>query len=121
MQRFVIMIGGPLYKHSGVAVGAAAHDSIIAIRADTYFMGATGVHPAHGITTGDLEEAHIKRALIAAAAETVLLATSDKLSKVSPYRVNAVSSLSLLLVTSAASTSDVESLRAVGLEVRFCE
>lgn len=117
----VIMIGGPLFKHSGVAVGAAAHDAISSLRADTYFMGATGVHPEHGITTGDLEEAYIKRALTAAAAETVLLATSDKLGKVSPYRVNAVRSLSLLLVTSAASKSSCASLREQGVEVRCCD
>ena len=40
----VILIGGKLFKHSVVAVGAAAIEAIARIRADLYFMGATGIH-----------------------------------------------------------------------------
>ncbi len=75
----VVLIGGRLFKHSVVAVGAAALDSIRHIHADTYFMGVTGLHPQTGLTTGDLEEAHIKRALMAQAAETWVLASTEKL------------------------------------------
>jgi DeoR/GlpR family transcriptional regulator of sugar metabolism len=79
----VVLIGGRLFKHSVVAVGAAALDSIRHIHADVYFMGVTGVHPQTGLTTGDLEEAHIKRALMAQAAETWVLASSEKLNAAS--------------------------------------
>ena len=65
------MIGGRLFKHSVVTVGAAALERIARIRADLYFMGVTGVDTKAGLSTGDLEEAHVKRALMAAAAETV--------------------------------------------------
>ena len=57
----VELIGGRLFKHSVVAVGAAAIEAIARIRADTYFMGVTGVHPEVGLTTGDPEEAAVKR------------------------------------------------------------
>src|SRR6202142_2078483 len=66
----VLLIGGRLFKPSVVAVGAAAIEAIARIRADVYFMGVTGIHPQAGLSTGDLEEAHIKRALIASASET---------------------------------------------------
>ena len=59
----VILIGGRLFKHSVVAVGAAAVGAISGIHADTFFMGVTGVHPKTGLTTGDYEEAAVKRAL----------------------------------------------------------
>lgn len=114
----VIMIGGRLFKHSGVAVGASAHDQISAIHADTYFMGATGIHPEHGITTGDLEESHIKRAMALAAADTVLLATADKLGKVSPYRIMPVERLATLLVTASAPAAPCEALQERGVNVR---
>jgi hypothetical protein len=58
----VILIGGRLYKHSIVAVGAAAIEGIENIHADLFFMGVTGIHPDAGLTTGDFEEACIKRA-----------------------------------------------------------
>ena len=82
----VILIGGKLFKHSVVAVGAPAIENIRRIHADTYFMGVTGIHPEVGLTTGDFEEAHVKRALSASAAETIVLASSEKLNAVSPVR-----------------------------------
>lgn len=116
----VVMIGGRLFKHSGVAVGASAHEQISAIHADTYFMGATGIHPERGVTTGDLEESHIKRAMTLAAADTVLLATTDKLGKVSPYRIVLVERLATLLVTASAPASVCDALQKRGVTVREC-
>ncbi len=81
----VVLIGGRLFKHSVVAVGAAAIEGIARIRADLCFIGVTGVHPQAGLSTGDLEEAHVKRALIGAAAETYVLVSGEKLNAASPY------------------------------------
>ena len=94
----VILIGGKLFKHSVVAVGAPAIESIQRIHADTYFMGVTGIHPDVGLTTGDFEEAHVKRALSASAAETIVLASSEKLNAVSPYVIAPVSEISGMIV-----------------------
>ncbi len=86
----VIFIGGRLFKHSVVAVGAAAVEAIGQIHADTFFMGVTGVHPRTGLTTGDFEEAAVKRALSRAAAETQVLASAEKLNAASAYEVIAL-------------------------------
>jgi len=98
----VILIGGKLFKHSVVAVGAPAIESIQRIHADTYFMGVTGIHPGVGLTTGDFEEAHVKRALSASAAETIVLASSEKLNAVSPYVIAPITEISGMIV--AANT-----------------
>ncbi len=97
----VILIGGRLYKHSLVAVGAAAMETIETIHADTYFMGVTGLHPKTGLTTGDYEEAAIKRALSHAAAETFVLASSEKLNAASPYAVVPLSDVSGIITEQA--------------------
>lgn len=94
----VVLIGGRLFKHSVVAVGAAAAAAIGRIRADIYFMGVTGIHPQAGLTTGDLEEADIKRAFHERAAETIVLASSEKLGAASPYLVAPVSEVSGMIV-----------------------
>ncbi len=80
----VQIIGGRLFKHSIVAVGTAAADAIDRVRADLYFMGVTGVHAEVGLTTGDAEEAAIKRALWRQAGETVVLASREKMGAASP-------------------------------------
>src|SRR5678810_22931 len=81
----VILLGGRLFKHSVVTVGAAAVEAVARIRADLYFMGVTGIHPQAGLSTGDLEESHMKRALLASAAETHVLASAEKIGTASPY------------------------------------
>jgi len=96
-QVEVILIGGRLFKHSLVAVGAEAIEAIARIHADTYFMGVTGVHPKTGLTTGDYEEAAVKRALSHAAAETIVLASSEKLNAASPYSVVPLAEISGIL------------------------
>ncbi|AXC14413.1 hypothetical protein ACPOL_5159 [Acidisarcina polymorpha] len=97
----VILIGGRLFKHSIVAVGAAAIESIEQIHADTFFMGVTGVHPKAGLTTGDYEEAAVKRALSRAAAETIVLASSEKLNAASPYVVVSLAGISGIITERA--------------------
>ncbi|HEY2710672.1 MAG TPA: DeoR/GlpR family DNA-binding transcription regulator [Caulobacteraceae bacterium] len=112
----VILIGGRLYKHSMVSVGAAAAAAISQIRADTYFMGVTGVHASVGFTTGDAEEAQIKRALMASAAETVVLASPEKLGAASPFVVAAPGEPSTL-VTAGAAAADLADFERLGLTI----
>lgn len=83
----VVMLGGRLFKHSMVGVGAATIAAIAQVRADLYFMGVCSLHPEAGLSTGDFEEACVKRALCQAAAETIVLASPEKLATASPYQV----------------------------------
>ncbi len=57
----VVLIGGRLYKHSMVATGAATMAAVSRLRPDIFFLGVTAAHPVHGLSTGDFEEAAIKR------------------------------------------------------------
>ena len=112
----VILIGGRMFKHSVVAVGAAAIEAIAQIHADTYFMGVTGIHPKTGLTTGDYEEAAVKRALSHAAAETIVLASSEKLNAASPYAVISLAETSGIITeqgAAAALTRPYEKLKIV--------
>lgn len=113
----VLMLGGRLFKHSGVAVGAGVAQAIQALRADCYFLGVTGVDAGFGLSTGDAEEAQVKALLMASSAETVLMASSDKLGKVSPYRVAPLSALSTLLVMAQADAAQLAALRSPALEI----
>jgi DeoR/GlpR family transcriptional regulator of sugar metabolism len=94
----VILIGGQLFKHSIVAVGAATVEALARIRADLYFMGVTGIHPDAGLSTGDLEEAHVKRALLHSAADTIVLASAEKLNTASPFVIAPLTAISGLIV-----------------------
>ncbi len=113
----VILIGGRLYKHSIVSVGAAAAEAISQIHADIYFMGVTGVHPTAGLTTGDFEEAAIKRALAARAAETVVLASAAKLNAASPYRIGEIGLAQSVIVEARTDAKLTEPIERAGVTV----
>ncbi len=53
----VIVVGGRLYKHSLVTLGAATIEALRAIRADICMLGVCSLHPQDGISVPDLEEA----------------------------------------------------------------
>lgn len=99
----VVLLGGRLFKHSVVSVGAACFEAISKIRADLFFMGVTGIHTQAGLTTGDFEEASIKRALSHASAETYVLVSAEKWNAASPYLV-----LELSEVTGIITERDIE-------------
>ena len=114
----ILVLGGTLFRHSMVNVGAGVMAAASRLRADLFFLGVTGVHPDAGLSTGDAEEAAVKRALHERAAETVVLASPEKLLAASPFVVAPLSALSLLVVTRATSARVTRALRAGGVEVR---
>jgi len=113
----VILIGGRLYKHSIVAVGAAAMEGIARIHADLYFMGVTGVHPVAGLSTGDFEEAAIKRALSERAAETVVLASQSKLRAASQFVIGDLTLAQTIVVEKETDAALTKPIEAAGVTV----
>jgi DeoR/GlpR family transcriptional regulator of sugar metabolism len=102
----ILVLGGRIYKHSAVACGAATAEAAARISADLFFLGVTGVHPEAGLTTGDAEEAAMKRTLSARAADTYVLASTEKVGAISPYRVLGLSDVTAI-VTDAAPDDPV--------------
>jgi DeoR/GlpR family transcriptional regulator of sugar metabolism len=97
-----VLVGGRLLRHSMVAVGAEAAEAYARVRADLCLLGVTGVHPEAGLTTGDYEEAAIKRRMVAQAAETAVIATPDKLGAVSPFAIAPLAAVTTLVVAESA-------------------
>lgn len=83
----VYVLGGRLFKHSAVTCGAAAAEAAQGIQADVFLLGVTGVHPQAGLTTGDPDEAAMKRTLAGRAADTYVLASSEKIGAASAFTV----------------------------------
>lgn len=114
----IIVLGGRLFRHSMVHVGASVIDAASRLRADLYFMGATGVHPDAGLSTGDAEEASVKRALHGRAAETVVLASPEKLMAASPFLIMPLHEASLLVVAAGTSDRILRAMRGGGVKVQ---
>jgi DeoR/GlpR family transcriptional regulator of sugar metabolism len=103
----VVLIGGRLLKDSQVTVGSATVDALRQVRADVCVLGICSLHPELGVTALDHDEAHVKRAMVAASADVLALATADKLRTASPWLVAPLADLTHL-VTDAPEELTVE-------------
>jgi DeoR/GlpR family transcriptional regulator of sugar metabolism len=112
----VILIGGRLYKHSMVALGSVAASAINMLRPDLFFMGVTGVHRQEGFTTGDYEEASIKRLISSRSRRTCVLATANKLGVASPVTILGADAADLI-VSANTLPDQLMPLRLAGMHI----
>ncbi|MFE5796424.1 DeoR/GlpR family DNA-binding transcription regulator [Streptomyces sp. NPDC056503] len=113
----LFLIGGRVFKHSAVTCGAAAVEAAQNVSAELCLLGVTGVHPEAGLTTADADEAAMKRALSARAADTYVLASSEKIGTASPYRVLPWEKITGLITDADPHDTTVGQLKALGVDV----
>jgi DeoR/GlpR family transcriptional regulator of sugar metabolism len=113
----VTVVGGTLRPNALVTVGAAAIEALQMIRADVVFLGVCGLHPEIGVTTEDLEERHVKAAMIQDAAEVVALADHDKLGTAMPVVVAPLRAVTQLVTDADVDEAALAPYRAAGIEV----
>ena len=113
----VILTGGTLRKNSFSLVGPLAEESLHRLSADLLFLAVDGFDVRYGLTTPNLLEARVNRAMAEAARRTIVVCDSSKFG----HR-----SLSLILPTSAVhetitdrniSKKDLKALRAARVDV----
>ena len=113
----VYLLGGRLFKHSAVTCGAAAAEAAQGVQADVFLLGVTGVHPQAGLTTGDPDEAAMKRTLASRAAETYVLASSEKIGAASPFTVLPLTDIDGIITDAPADHPAVQQLERSGIRI----
>ncbi|WP_243074292.1 DeoR/GlpR family DNA-binding transcription regulator [Microbacterium sp. SS28] len=113
----VIILGGRLFKHSAVASGAAAMEAALAVSADRFLLGVTGIHETAGLTTGDADEAAMKRALAGRAGETYVLGSAEKIGAVSRYPVLPLAEVAGIIVDAAHASPTLGALAERGVRI----
>jgi DeoR family transcriptional regulator, fructose operon transcriptional repressor len=112
------VVGGRVRHRTRAAVDAWALRTYGEITADVLFLATNGFDPRSGLTTPDLAEAAVKRALISAARRVVLLADSRKFGKEHFARFGALGQVDLLITDDGLSPADARAVQAAGPEVR---
>jgi DeoR family transcriptional regulator, fructose operon transcriptional repressor len=117
----LIVVGGTLHRASQTFGGALAISNLqtYSMRFDKALMAAGGVSAEAGVTNGDLEQIPIKRRAVEAAREVILLADSSKLGVVRTALIAPVTQIDWLITDQAASPSEVQALRALGVQVEL--
>lgn len=80
----VVVCGGELNPRTLSVTGRRAEQTLAEYHADRLFLATYGVDPARGLAERNLAGAELKRALIAAAREVVLVCDSSKFGATAP-------------------------------------
>ncbi|CAN94164.1 Transcriptional regulator, DeoR family [Sorangium cellulosum So ce56] len=113
----VVLLGGRMRKDPLAAADGVTIAGVRQIRADLCYLGVCTIDPTFGVTTLDLDESYVKRAMVEASAEVVALVTADKLGTVSPYVVAPLSELTWLFTERGVSQEALAPYRAAGVTV----
>jgi DeoR family fructose operon transcriptional repressor len=111
------LLPGKVRPTTHAAVGAETVAALADLRADVAFLATNGLTVGHGLTTPDSDEAASKRAMIACARKTVVLADSTKLGVETAVRFATLDSLDVLVTDSDIEPSDRRALESAGIEV----
>jgi len=93
----IIIPGGILRKRSLSLIGSIAETSINNIYADKLFLGVDGIDADFGITTPNMEEAHLNRLMIERSKEVFVVTDSSKFEKRSMANITGLENINYLI------------------------
>lgn len=117
----VYILGGRLrygdYSTSGFMTGAGLEN----FRVDTAIIGAGGVSVKNGVTDYHVEEANIRRTMIAIAEQAILVADSSKFNNSTFIQVCKLQQLSCIVTDWKVSPEVVRDIRALSIRVEIAQ
>ena len=109
------IIGGKVKHSTDASIGSTAQEQIRQLNFDCAFIGANGVD-ANYFTTPDMEEAVIKRTVIANARKAYVLADASKLGQITYAKVAEVEKVTII-----TNASEEELLKELKEKTRVIE
>jgi DeoR family transcriptional regulator of aga operon len=113
----VIVTGGTLRKNSSSMVGPIAEDVLKDMHADILFLGVDGFDLEVGLTTPNLLEARVNRAMIKSSHRVVAVCDATKFSRRSLSRIAPISELHHVITDASLPSSIADTLKSMNIEV----
>ncbi|HTC56613.1 MAG TPA: transcriptional repressor AgaR [Candidatus Sulfotelmatobacter sp.] len=113
----VILTGGNLRKNSFSLVGPIAEETLHKLNADILFLGVDGFDVQYGLSTPNLLEAKVNRAMIEISQVAVATCDSSKFGKRSLSLIAPPSALHHVITDEGIPKADLIALKKSGVEV----
>ena len=113
----VILTGGTLRKNSFSLVGPIAEETLRRLNADILFLGVDGLDVHHGLSTPNLLEAKVNRAMMDVAGVVVVVCDSSKFGRRSLSSIAPLSAVHHLITDRGIRKPDMAALKKAGVEV----
>jgi len=113
----VHLVGGKVRGRTLATTDEAAQEFLRHLHVDVSFIGSNGVSVERGLTTPDRSEAGVKRAMIAAARRTVLLADHTKFGTDHFAQFGTLADVDVVITDTGLDASLAEEIEAAGPRV----
>lgn len=113
----VLFLGGRLRPRTLATVDAWALDALREVYVDVAFLATNGFSLERGLTTSDVNEAAVKRAVIASARRTVLLADRTKVGNDHFQRFGEPADIDTFITDTALDTDLAREIEDAGVRV----
>jgi DeoR family transcriptional regulator, aga operon transcriptional repressor len=113
----VILTGGSLRKNSFSLVGPIAEETLHRLNADILFLGVDGFDLHYGLSTPNLLEAKVNRAMMDVTRVTVAVCDSSKFGRRSLSSIAPVSEIQHLISDRDISKPDLAALKKLNVQV----
>jgi DeoR family transcriptional regulator of aga operon len=113
----VILTGGNLRKNSFSLVGPLAEETLRRLNADILFLGVDGFDVQYGLSTPNILEAKVNRAMMDASKVAVAVCDSSKFGKRSLSLIAPPSALQMVITDRGIPKADLNTLKKSGVEV----
>ncbi|MFY9844708.1 MAG: transcriptional repressor AgaR [Terriglobales bacterium] len=113
----VILTGGTLRKNSFSLVGPIAEETLRRLNADILFLGVDGFDVHYGLSTPNLLEAKVNRAMMDVARIVVAVCDSSKFGRRSLSLIAPPSAVHQVITDRLAPKKDIDQLRKAGIEI----
>ncbi|MFD1938168.1 MULTISPECIES: DeoR/GlpR family DNA-binding transcription regulator [Nonomuraea] len=113
----LLLLGGMVRRTYHSLVGVLTEEALSQVVADRVFLGASGVRPDGQLVDTTLAEVPVKRAMIAAAGQVVLLVDRHKFPGTGALRVCGPDDIDVIVTNEGADERTLRNCAAAGAEV----
>ena len=113
----LVVLGGVVRRNYRSLVGMLAEDALRHLAADIAFLGASGIRADLSVMDTTIVEVPIKRAMIAAARQTVLLVDAAKFGMLGSVRICGPQELGAVVTDAPPDHPDFLALTQAGVDV----
>jgi DeoR family transcriptional regulator of aga operon len=113
----VLLTGGSLRKNSFSLVGPLAEDMLREMHADILFLGVDGFDIELGLTTPNVMESRVNRAMVKASSTVVAVCDSTKFNRRSLSKIVGTSAINHVITDADLAQETAEALRAAGIKL----
>lgn len=113
----IVQLGGTMRKNSASVIGHYAEEMLKTLSFDKLFLGVDGLDLSTGLTTSNLNEAHINKQMIEASQEIIVLTDSTKFGKTGFCKICDLDKIHHIITDTNAPSHIISMIEEKGIKV----